>query len=156
MYDGVRRVLALTVLVFVFSGLMLHYGGAAPQHELTRESIVKLQSPDAHVGETVHVWADVQRNDDALVVRVGDGTGTTVTGAETTAQPGDSIQIFGTIQPDGTVAAQRVVVSEQSSLRRLYGVSAGALALTVLVFVRSWTVDLRRLAFVPREDDTDA
>jgi hypothetical protein len=156
MHDGTQRALALVVLALVFGGLIIHYGGAAPQHELTRESSVKLQSPDAHAGETVHFWAEVQRNDDALVVLVGDGTDLTVVGAETTAQPGDSIQIYGTIQPEGNVAAQRTVVSERSGLRRLYAVSIGALALTVLVFFRSWTVDIRRLAFVPREGETDA
>lgn len=135
---------------------MVHYAGAAPQRELTRESIVKLQSPDAHVGETVHVWAEVTRNDDALVVLVGDDTDLTVVGAETTAEPGDVIQVYGTIQPDGTVAAERVVVSERTRLLRLYAVSIGALALTVVVFFRSWAVDLRRLVFVPRESGEDA
>ena len=155
MHDGARRVAGILLLALVFVGLMVHYGGAAPQQELTRESVVKLQSPDAHAGETVHVWAEVQRNDGTLVVEVGDDIETAV-GAETTAEPGDSIQIYGTIQPDGTVAAERVVVSERSNLRRLYAVSFGALALTVLLFVRSWTVDGRRLAFVPREDGEDA
>ncbi len=87
---------------------------------------------------------------------VGDDTDLTVVGAETTAEPGDVIQIYGTIQPDGTVAAERVVVSERTSLVQLYAVSIGALALTVVVFFRSWTVDRRRLTFVPREGDEDA
>ncbi len=156
MHDGARRGLALAALALAFAGLMFHYGAAAPQHELTEESVVKLESSGAHVGESVHVWASVEDNDDALDVRVGDDIGLTVVGAETTAQPGDSIQIHGTIRPDGTVAAERVVVSERSSLRRLYAVSTGALALTVALFFRSWTVDRRRLTFVPRGDDADA
>lgn len=156
MHDGARRVVALLALTVVFFGLMVHYGAVAPQHELTRESIVKLDSPEAHVGETVHVWAEVQRNDGALVVLVDDRIDLTVVDTATRAEPGDSIQIYGTIQPDGTVAAERVVVSERSSLRRLYAISTGALALTIVVFFRSWTVDIRRLTFVPREEDADA
>jgi len=152
-------VVALVALAVVFFGLLVHYGAVAPQHELVQQSATKLESPDKHVGASVHVWARVARNDDVLVVdEIGDTPNLTVTvvGAETAAQPGDSIQIYGTIQPDGTVAAERVVVSEQSSLRRLYAVSIGALALTIVVFFRSWTVDFRRFAFVPREEDTDA
>lgn len=156
MHDGAQRGLALIVLAVVFFGLMFHYGGDASQHELTRESIVKVESADEHVGEEVHVWARVDSNDDALVVLVGDDTALTVVGAETAAQPGDSIQIYGTIQSDGTVTAERVVVSEQSGLLRLYAVSIGALVLTIVVFFRSWTVDFRRFTFVPREDDKDA
>lgn len=156
MQDGAVRTVTLVALAVVFLGLMVHYGAVAPQQELVQQSATKLGSPDAHVGESVHVWAEVQRNDDALVVLVGDDNEVTVVGAETAAEPGDSIQVYGTIQPDGTVAAERVVVSGQSSLRRLYAISIGALALTIGVFFRSWTVDIPGLAFVPREDDRDA
>ncbi len=45
MHDDHRRVIALLTLALVFFGLVVHYGGAAPRHEVTQESIVKLQSP---------------------------------------------------------------------------------------------------------------
>lgn len=149
------RVAGIVVLSVVFLGLMAHYSVAAPTHERTKQSVVTVQSSGDNVGETVYFWATVERNGEAVIVRTG-GTRLSVVGTDTAAEPGDSIQIYGTIQSRGTVAAERIVVSERSRLWRLYVVSALALALAVAVFVRFWAIDARSLAFVPREGGDDA
>lgn len=150
MQDAIRRGVGVGVLAVVFVGVMFHYGAATPQHELTQQSIEKVQSPADHVGEEVHVWGTVIDNGDVLVVEVGDSA-VTVVGTATTADPGDAIQVYGTIQPDGSLAAERVVVSGRSDLLGLYAISAVALALTLVVFFRSWRLDSRLVAFTPRE-----
>jgi hypothetical protein len=152
MQDAVRRGVGVVVLAALFVGLMVHYGAGVPQQELTRQSVVKVQSPADHVGADVHVWGTVLDNDERLVVQVGDSA-VTVVGTETTADPGDAIQVYGTIQPDGSLAAERVVVSEQSGLFGLYAISAVALVLTLVVFFRSWRLDVRSVAFTPREEE---
>lgn len=154
MRDSVVRVLTLLILGALFVGLMIHYAGAAPANEFSRESVAKLGSPGDHAGEEVYVWARVQRNDDTLAVLVA-GEPVTVVGAETTARPGDAVQVYGTIQSDGTVLAERVVVSEQSGLLGLYAISTVALVLVAVLFLRSWAVDTDRLAFVPRGGGRD-
>jgi len=117
----------------------------------SRPPAAKLQDPDAHVGEFVYVWGEVIRNDDALVIGAANGR-FTVVGIDTTVEPGDSIQVYGTIRSDESIAAERAVVSEQSGLRGLYAISTAALVLTVGVFFRFWQIDFQRLAFTARRE----
>jgi hypothetical protein len=93
----------------------------------------------------------VIRNDDALVIGAANGR-FTVVGIDTTVEPGDSIQVYGTIRSDESIAAERAVVSEQSGLRGLYAISTAALVLTVGVFFRFWQIDFQRLAFTARRE----
>lgn len=151
MRDSLRRLVGVVVLGVVFVALMVHYSAAAPEHERIQQSLAKLDAATEHAGESVYVWARVEEVGESFVVRAG-GNHLPVVGVDASVQPGDSIQIDGTIQPDGAVAAERVVVSEQTALWRLYAISAAALALAAVVFFRSWTVDLERVAIVPREE----
>lgn len=155
MHDSVERLVGVAILGALFVGLMVHYGAAAPDHELTRQSVAKLETPGSHVGEPVYFWATVEDVGDGLAVRAG-GQHLTVVGADVAAEPGDPVQISGTVRPGGSVAAERVVVSERSRLAGLYAVSAVALAIALVVFGRHWRVDLRRLAVVARGGGEDA
>jgi len=152
MRDSLLRVAAAGLLCLVFVGVMAHYGATAPDHDQLRESLAKLDSPGDHLGEDVYLWVTVENGGDPFVGRAG-GQSVTVTGAGATVQPGDSVQVAGTITAPGRIAADRTVVSDRGNLTGLYAVSAVALGLVAVVFGRSWTVDPGSLSLVPREDD---
>ncbi|MDX1744830.1 MAG: hypothetical protein R3324_02735 [Halobacteriales archaeon] len=149
------RILFILVLGGLLGGQMVHYAtsdNASPYPEA--EALDR--DYDRYVGQLFYGWTDVVASTaDGLVVETGD-VRLTVRDTTVAARPGDVLQVYGTLAPDRSVVPHRLVVSTQSHLRYLYGISLVAALLTAGLGLRHWRFDRETLAFVPREDDARA
>lgn len=94
--------------------------------------------------------------EDSVTLRIesrGPSITLTATGADPAVDPGGVLQVFGTLEPEQTIAAERTVVVSQSGSDETYkwAVSAVGVALFLGLFFRQWTVDYRALRVEVRE-----
>ena len=99
----------------------------------------------------------VNATDNTAIITVEHDTGTfdlRVTTLDATVDPGGTIQVYGTLQPEYTIAAQSTVVVNPagSSTTYKYAVSALGALLILAAFARQWRFDRAALGFVPRGD----
>ena len=140
-----QRALVAVLLLSALGGLFVH-GGATSEapyplpHEIAPEY-------DSYVGDTVLLFGRVTSVADETLTIEAESEGVIlelqVTGSQTTVEPGGVIQVYGELRPNRTMAAQQVVVVNQSggSAWYKYAVSAvGALGFLV-AFGRYWRVD---------------
>lgn len=155
MKDAVRRTVGWSALVLLLVAMCVHYGAVADVegHDRTQVDHRKLAAYEAHLGEQLYFWATVVEDTETGMVARSQGHRLEITGTDTTVRRGDAIQVLGTIQPGGTVLAERVVVSSQSHLRYLYGISALGALVTALLFCRRWKIDWESITVAPRGDD---
>lgn len=155
MRDGLRRIVAVGILLALLAAMTVHYGAVAADdgHDTTQVDARKLAHYEDHVGERLYFWARVvNANEEKLVVRSA-GRTLTVEGADARATPGDVVQVYGTVRSNGEVTADRVIVSKRPNLHYLYAVSAVGLLLVIAAFFREWDIQWRRLLVTPLEDD---
>jgi hypothetical protein len=157
--EGWRRLLLAAVLAGALVAMTVHYGAVADDRDPYPTADELAADYEAHVGDPFYMWTRVTAvEDDTLYVRpqaehpvslrvVGAGAASST--AED-ATPGDVVQVYGTLEPGRRVAAERVVVSEQTDRRRMFVVSGLAALLTAAAVRRRWTVDWSQLALVPR------
>jgi preprotein translocase subunit SecF len=71
---------------------------------------------------------------------------------ERSVQPGGAVQVYGTVEPDRHLAADRVVVVNPagSSMLFKYGVSLVGALLVVVLFFRHWRFDTDGVGFEVR------
>lgn len=157
----VARALAAAVLVAVLAGLFVAAGTDAPDpgaHDYPDEDDV---GPDraAYVGQRVTLGGRVVGTD-PLRMEVTHGVHgaftVTVTGVDREAAEGDHISVFGTLEDESTVAAERVVLREPWEIRYMYAVSFVGGVWVLARTLRRWRFDGDRLAFVPREEPPSA
>jgi hypothetical protein len=147
-----RRALAVLILLVVLAGAAFQFGtvGADPRLGAYPGGDTLGADTAQYVGEAVEVDGTVVRTD-PVVLSVGyarwDGeryrTGTAryrITGLDRTVRPGQAVEVYGTVQPDGSIRASESVVVPVGNLRYMYLVSflAGLWVLTRIV--RGWTV----------------
>jgi hypothetical protein len=161
------RALAVVVLLATLGGLFVAAGTQTPNPELNDHpgGDEVGPDPDAYVGQEVSLNGRVVRSD-PLRVEVEYGTGetfrVTVTGVDPAVADGDVLNTFGTLEDEGTLAADRVIVREPWEMWYMYLVSFAGGLWVLTRTVRRWRVDRQRLAVVPREeplsigDDSDA
>jgi hypothetical protein len=142
------------VRVVIAFGLCLTLGGLFVHAEITEDQ----RSPypdaedlsseyDSYVGQEVMIFGTVtEANEGGMEMRAeADGTSITlqVTGTEAAVEPGGVVQVYGTLEPGQTIAAERVEVVNSSRWAELYkyGASAvGALGF-LLLFFRYWRLN---------------
>lgn len=112
---------------------------------------------DEHTGETALLFGTVESvDDDTARIRVEYDDGTvamTVQNTDASVQSGGAVQVYGTLEPDRTIDAERVVVVNPagSSLLFKYGISAVAVVLFLLVFFRYWRIDWEAYSLEARD-----
>lgn len=148
-----RRLLVTVLLLSGLAGMLVHYGavGSEAGHDPAEVGDRQLAAYDDHVGEPLYFWARVVATDGEGFVAVSGDQRVRVVGGGATPAPGDVVQVAGVAEANRVVAAEAVVVSPQRHLQYLYAVSGVGALLSAVAFLRSWTVDWRGLAFVPRE-----
>jgi hypothetical protein len=80
----------------------------------------------------------------------------TVTGVATAVDRGDSLQVFGTLGQDRSIAADETVVSSPDGDAYMYAVSFLAGLWVLARLTRQWRIDWKRLAVVPRHPTEDS
>ena len=149
------RFVAIGVLTAVLFGLFVHYGAVADEegHATTQSAERLLASPAEHTGEQLYFWGTVTTTtQDSFEVSVDDRI-VGITGSQASVEPGDVVQIVGTLQKGGVVTANRIVISQRANLEYLYVVSAIGLLVALGVFGRSWTINWDSLHLTERGND---
>ena len=114
-------------------------------------------SSDAHTGEQTLLFGTVKSVDgDTATISVEYDEGTfemTVRNFDASVEPGGAVQVYGTLEPDRTLAAQHVAVVNPSgrSLLFKYGISAVAVVLFLFIFFRYWRIDWRTYSLEARD-----
>lgn len=147
-----QRVIALTLLFGALVGLTVWFGTVQPNPRLgyyPTEDQLALDY-DSYVGAQVQIGGTVKETDPVEVVVIHQNwngeeyqRGTSrlrVTGSVEGMTPGQAVQIYGTVQPDGTIHAEKSVVVPIENHLYMYTVSflAGLWVLARIVW--GWTV----------------
>ncbi|MFB6301651.1 MAG: hypothetical protein ABEH78_02135 [Haloferacaceae archaeon] len=143
------RLLVVLLALASLGTMMVDYAAREPQQGPSPSALAA--DYERHVGERISFWA--------TVVAVGDGTFTvrveggrlTVVGSDVAVEPGDSVDVYGTLRSNRRLAAERVLVSRTENRLYMFAVSVAAVGLALAAFRRHWRLDRRRLAFVPRD-----
>lgn len=150
---GVRRVAVLVLVATLLASSLVHYGAVGDRHDLVQSSTAKLDHYDRHIGETVYLWGKVTEVGTGGTVVTVEEQRLTVHGVTGDPDPGDVIQIYGTLRPEGVVEAERTVLSVGERRLPLYVVSAIGLLLALVVVARRWRLDRESWTVRPREGD---
>ena len=151
------RALAIAVVLAVLVGLFVAAGTQTPNPGLNDYPGEDEVGPDpgTYVGQQVSLDGRVLGTD-PIRIEVEYGTGetfaVTVTGVDRTVSAGDHLNAFGTLEAEGRLSADRVVVREPWELWYMYAMSFVGGLWVVARTVRRWRVDADRLAVVPREE----
>jgi hypothetical protein len=154
MRNGRGRALAAALLVGAILAMGVHYGAVAERHDPHPSAAEIAADYDAHVGERLSLWTTVTGVDGrTLTVRSDPGETLVlqIAPGPPGVQPGDVAQVYGTIEPEYRVAAERVVVSARADRRWMFALSGLAAVLTAGYLLREWTVEWETLTLRPRE-----
>lgn len=142
------------------AGLIVDYDTNAPTHDRSPSPSEVRADYEAHIGQQVLFWGQVQSVSSATAMAEIDvltANGTmelTVTGFRATVQPGGNVQVYGTLRSAQTITAEKVVVVNRAGSSRLYkyGVSLVGAILVLRQFFSYWRIDRERIAFEARTD----
>lgn len=141
------RVAAALCLCLSLGGLFVHAEITDDQRNPYPDAEELNNEYSAYVGQTVVVFGTVVEATDQQMTIETEEDGTTVTlavtGANATVSAGGTVQVYGTLEPNQTIAAERVEVVNSSWWAELYkyGASAvGAIGFLVLFF-RYWRLN---------------
>ncbi|USZ67411.1 hypothetical protein NGM10_11810 [Halorussus salilacus] len=154
------RVAAVFALLSLLFGLCVWYGALAPAPELgahpDQEDL--LGQYDAYVGDRATLTGQVVDTDPVTVVvtGAGDSRQLTVTDLSTPVREGETLWVFGVVEPGRTVRAENAFTVGSGGTR--YALSASLLAgLWVLArLARQWRFDAEGWALEPRGGERDA
>jgi len=140
--------LAVAGLLFVaLCGLFVHADVTAAEREPYPEPHELAADYDSYVGETILLFGDVTATDADGVDIEAESEGVTidrrVDGTSAAVGPGGSVQVYGELRPNRTMAAGSVVVINDSGGAEWYKyvVSAVGAVGFLAAFLRRWRVD---------------
>ena len=141
------RVAVALCLCLVLGGLFVHAEVTDDQRNPYPGAEELDDEYSAYVGQDVLMFGTVIEATDQQVRIEAEEDGTTVTlavtGADATVSAGGVVQVYGTLEPDQTIAAERIEIVNSSWWAELYkyGASAvGAIGFLVLFF-RYWRLN---------------
>ncbi|EMA17628.1 hypothetical protein [Haloarcula marismortui] len=141
------RVVIMLVLCLTLGGLFVHAAVTEDKWTPYPDAADLSAGYESHVGQQLMVFGTVtETSEGEMRIRAeSDGTAITlrVTETRTAVEPGGVVQVYGTLEPAQTIAAERVEVVNSSRWAEFYkyGTSAiGALGF-LLLFVRYWRID---------------
>jgi hypothetical protein len=146
------------MLLSVVVGAGIHYSSAQSSHWPYPTGDELADGYEPAVGEQTLLFGEVHsinENDNTATVMVEHDTGSfemRVTGLDASVDPGGTIQVYGTLRPDYTIAAQSAVVVNPagSSTTYKYAVSVVGALLVLAVFFGRWRFDTETRGFAPR------
>ncbi|MFY4813869.1 hypothetical protein ACOJIV_14385 [Haloarcula sp. AONF1] len=141
------RVGIVLVLCLTLGGLLVHAAVTEEQWSPYPDAADLSTGYESYAGQQLVVFGTVtETSDNEMEINVeSDGAAITlrVTGTKTAVEPGGVVQVYGTLEPNQTIAAERVEVVNSSRWAEFYkyGASAvGALGF-LLLFFRYWRID---------------
>ncbi|MDS0221907.1 hypothetical protein NDI54_11160 [Haloarcula sp. S1AR25-5A] len=146
MHVWVRVAIALSVCL-ALGGLFVHAELTEDQRSPYPDAEDLSSGYDSYVGQQIMVLGTVTESSEAgiEIVAENDGTSVTlqVTGIETAVEPGGVVQVYGTLEPDQTIAAERIEVVNSSRWAEFYKYGASAVGAVgfLLLFFRYWRID---------------
>lgn len=155
--NAARRLALATVLVVATVGLCVVADATSEQRSADPTAEQVATDYESVAGERTLLTGSVRAVDaDAVTLHVSADPplALTATGVDATVEPGGVLQVYGRLEPDGTIAAERTVVVSRSGDDELYKwlVSAVGAALFLALFAREWRVNLRALQVEVRGD----
>ncbi|MDS0278483.1 hypothetical protein NDI85_11810 [Halomicroarcula sp. S1AR25-4] len=153
-----ERVVVALLLLSVLGGLFVHAEVTGERRWPTPQADDLVADYDRYVGSETFMIGTVTAADGAtLTVRFDSHLGPvslTVSGVEKSPRRGATVQVAGTVGPEHTFRADRVVVVNSSSDAKLYkyGASLVGVALFLAAFVRYWRLDTTRWVLEARRD----
>lgn len=145
METWLERLLVVSVLLLALGGMMVHYGAVHEAHFPYTPTTDLRDDYTAHLGEMTYFWAEVTAVGEDRFEVENFALQMTVHGPTDGLQPGDTVQVYGSVQPGRTIAAERVVVSNQLNRLSMFVLSALAPVVLALVWWRHWWFDWRTL-----------
>lgn len=153
-----RRVVSVVVLLSTLAGLCVHYGAVAAEKDPYPTGAQLASEYDQHIGDEYYEWVTVEQVDaDSFSFAVQSSPPVLITVTERPAgvNPGDVVQVYGTVAPDRRLVPTRLIESDRSNLRALYLVSAVAVLLTGSITRRYWRLHTTDWGLVPREPEDE-
>lgn len=154
------RALAVLVLLLVLAVLFVGHGatGYDPERNHYPDEEQLVEDYDAYVGERVDLSGEVV-NEDPVVIDAGTPAGDSfelrIENVDEPVSEGERLSVFGTVEPDRTIEAERTLVREPWEITYMYGISLLAGLWVLARFVREWRISTDEWAFVPREEPLD-
>ncbi|WP_042665023.1 hypothetical protein [Haloferax sp. ATB1] len=150
-----RRIVGILVLLGCLFGLMVWFGSLAPTPEVgAYPGSEELGTDyDAWVGDQVSLTGTVT-DTNPLTISAEYGAGehvrVRVTNAAVDAQQGDSLSVYGVVEPDRTIRSLNAYTVSPANYLYMYAVSFLAGLWVLGRIIRSWRLD-ETWSLVPRE-----
>ncbi|MHC3379847.1 hypothetical protein [Haloarcula sp. H-GB5] len=141
------RVGIVLVLCLTLGGLFVHAEMTEDKRSPYPDAADLSTGYESYAGQQLMVFGTVtETSDSEMEINVeSDGAAITlrVTGAKTAVEPGGVVQVYGTLEPEQTIAAKRVEVVNSSQWAEFYKYSASAIGALgfLLLFFRYWRID---------------
>ncbi|MGB9954480.1 hypothetical protein ACOZ4F_19000 [Haloarcula marismortui] len=141
------RVGIVLVLCVTLGGLFVHAEITEDEWSPYPDAADLSTGYESYVGQQLMVFGTVtETGDGELYIKVeGDGTAITlrVTETNTAVESGGVVQVYGTLGPEQTIAAERVEVVNSSRWAELYKYGASAIGALgfLLLFFRYWRIN---------------
>ena len=155
-----QRLLAIGVVLLATAGLCVHYGAVYEANWPNPTADELAEEPAAYDGERVLLIGEVTADTPGETVEMeletspGGTVAVDVRDTEADVEPGGVIQVYGSLEADGTVQrADRTVVVNDGPIEGLYKLVVSALAgvATAGLFLYYWRIDPRELSFEVRD-----
>ncbi|WP_416840388.1 hypothetical protein [Haloferax sp. DFSO52] len=151
----VRRLVAILVLLGCLLGLMIWFGSLAPDpavgaYPSTTELGIEY---DVWVGEQASLTGTVIETDPLTIVAEygsGEQVRLKVTGAAIDAQQGDTLAVYGVVEPNHTIRALNAYTIPASNYLYMYVVSFLAGVWVLGRLIRTWRIDWGSWSLEPR------
>lgn len=145
------RWLILVLVVSSLTGMLIHYDTVrVDQFPYTPTKDLQTDY-DAHVGEMTYFWARVTEVEQDRFRVDNFAVDLWVTGPTDGLSPGDTVQVYGTIEAEHRIESRRVIVSPRINRFIMFAISALAAGLVGLYTLRYWRFDTETLSLRERE-----
>jgi hypothetical protein len=135
------RAFVFCLLVSTAGGMMIDYANHAEDQSPYPSPEEVNRDYQVHIGEDVNFWAKVVAvREGGIVVNYGD-TPLLILAPDLTVNPGDEIQVYGTLRPGHQLSPEHIVVSPQSDRLYMLFVSVIGVLLSLALFIRHWEIN---------------
>lgn len=152
-----QRAFVALALLFTLGVMCVHAAETAEKRWPYPDATELSTDYEDYVGDEVLVFGTVTAvHGDELTIETGGGNervSLTVTGTAVDIKPGSSVQVYGRLEPDRQLTAERIEVVNDSTAAELYkyGVSAVGTLIFLVAFFRYWRVDAGTWTFKSRD-----